>query len=60
MDELIFDRWSNAAALGYAIAGAEATGLSNRTISRLVQAMEAAFENMTVEEAGNYYIYGDY
>ena len=52
--------WSNASALGYAIAGAEAAGLSDGEISRLVQAMEAAFENMTVEEAGNYWRCGDY
>lgn len=54
------ERWSNASALGFAIAGAGAAGFSDVEISRLVQAMEAAFENMTVEEAGNYYRHGDY
>lgn len=60
MDELILDRWSNAAALGYAIAGAGAAGLSDKTISKLVIAMTIAMDNMTVEDAASYYINGDY
>ena len=52
--------WSNDAARGYAIAAAEAAGLTPEQIGKLMGAMGAAFEEMTVEEAESYYLNGDY
>ena len=52
--------WSNDACLGYAIAAGEAAGLTPEQIGRLIDAMEAAFDEMTVDQAASYYQNGDY
>lgn len=43
--------WSNAACRAYMIAAASAAGVDNDTINRMIEALEAAFENWTIEEA---------
>ena len=52
--------WSNDACLGYAIAAGEAAGLTPEQIGRLIDAMGAAFEEMTTDEAATYYQTGTY
>ena len=52
--------WSNDAARGYTIAAAEAAGLTPEQIGKLMDAMGAAFEEMTVDQAASYYQNGDY
>ena len=52
--------WSNDACLGYAIAEGEAAGLTPEQIGRLIDAMEAAFDEMTVDQAARFYQNGDY
>lgn len=43
--------WSNNACIGYAIAGAAACGMDRKQQDRLIDGMNAAFDNMTLEEA---------
>ena len=52
--------WSNDAARGYAIAAAEAAGLTPEQIGRLIDAMKAAFDEMTTDDAATYYQTGTY
>lgn len=47
--------WNNTACKGYAAAAASAAGFSDKEIGKLLEAMSAAFENMTIEEAEKYY-----
>ena len=49
------DIWSNNAAAGYTAAAAIAAGLDQRQTARLLDALGAAFENMTAEEAIDFY-----
>ena len=55
----LYDLWSNNAAAGYAMAAAQAIGLDHKQTGKLIDAMTAAFENMTVEEAKDLYEEGD-
>lgn len=43
--------WSNKACRAYMIAAASAAGVNDDTINRMIEALEAAFENWTIEEA---------
>lgn len=52
--------WSNDAARGYTIAAAEAAGLAPEQIGKLMDAMDAATDEMTVDQAASYYQNGDY
>lgn len=52
--------WSNEAALGYVIAAAQGANLTQAQINTLIDGMEAAFENMTIDEAATYYKTGTY
>lgn len=52
--------WSEQAVKGYVIAAGEAAGLSDPQISRLVDALSAAFDNMTIADASVYFVNGDY
>jgi hypothetical protein len=54
------DIWSNNACKGYAISAAIAAGLDERQTGRLIDALRAAFEEMTVDEAEKFYQDGEY
>ena len=54
------DIWSGDAALGYAAQAAIATGMDAAQVERLLDAMSAAMEAVTVDEAESYYISGEY
>ena len=54
------DIWSNNACKGYAISAAIAAGLDKNQTARLIDAMRAAFEEMTVDEAAAFYEGGEY
>jgi predicted transcriptional regulator len=54
------DIWSNNACKGYAISAAIAAGLDKQQTGRLIDALEAAFDEMTVDEAERLYQDGDY
>lgn len=56
----VLKNWSNEACLGYVIAASEAIRLAPSQRSQLIDALQVAFENMSVEEASCYYTYGDY
>jgi hypothetical protein len=47
--------WSNGACAGYAISAAIAAGLDDQQTRRLIEALRAAFEEMTVDEAEKFY-----
>ena len=51
---------TNGAALGYAIMAAEAAGFEQQQIARLIDAMQAAFDEVTVWQAESYYQHGNY
>ena len=55
----LFDLWNSNAAAGYAAAAAVAADLNRQQTVRLMDAMQAAFENMTIEEAREYYEHSD-
>lgn len=57
---LALEIWSNNSALGYTIMAAEATGLKKEQINKLVDAMQAAFDNVSVDQANSYYEHGTY
>ena len=52
--------WTNNACLGYALAGAGAARFTKEQTKRLVSAMKAAFDEMTLAEAESYYMHGTY
>lgn len=52
--------WSNGACTGYAISAAIAAGLDKAQTARLVDALHAAFSEMSVDEAEKYYQDGDF
>jgi hypothetical protein len=52
--------WSNNACKGYAISAAIAAGLDKQQTGRLIDALGAAFEEMTVDEAEQLYQNGEY
>jgi hypothetical protein len=52
--------WSNEACAGYMISAAIAAGLDKKQTARLVDALHAALENMSVDEAEKYYQNGDF
>jgi hypothetical protein len=54
------DIWSNGACKGYVISAAIAAGLDKQQTGRLIDALEAAFDEMTVDEAERLYQDGDY
>ena len=54
------DIWSGDAALGYAAQAAIAAGMSEAQVERLLDAMSAAMEATTVDEAESYYVSGEY
>ena len=47
--------WQNDACRGYAAAAAVAAGLDLETIKRLLEAMGAAYDDMTIREAADFY-----
>ena len=51
--------WNNNACYGYAIAAAEAAGLSKKEINKLIDALQAATDELTITQANNYYLYGE-
>lgn len=52
--------WSNNACKGYAIAASIAAGMDKQQTGRIIDAMRAAFEEMTVDEAAAFYESGEY
>jgi hypothetical protein len=54
------DIWSDGACKGYAISAAIAAGLDKQQTGRLIDALGAAFEEMTVDEAEQFYQDGNY
>lgn len=46
--------WSSQAAMGYAMAAADAAQLDRDAVARLADAMQAAMEHMTIDEAESY------
>lgn len=52
--------WKNDAALGYAVVAAQAIGLNPTQITELMDAMQAAMENTTMDEAATLYQHGNY
>ena len=56
----LYDLWSNDACMGYAAAAAQAAGICGKQRSRLLGALEAAFEEMSVEDAVDFYESGEF
>ena len=54
------DVWSDVASLGYAVAGAQAAGFTHKQIAKLIDAIDAAHENMTVSDAEKFYEEGNF
>ena len=52
--------WDNAACKGYAAAAAKEAGFSQEDIIRLLHAMRTVFEEMSVDEAEQFYNYDQY
>jgi hypothetical protein len=52
--------WSNGACAGYAISAAIAAGLDKAQTARLVDALNAAFSEMSVDEAAAFYQSGEF
>lgn len=51
--------WNNNACYGYAIAAAEAAGFSKKEVNKLIDALQAATDELTITQANNYYLYGE-
>lgn len=51
---------NNEACFGYCIVAAISAGLDKANTAKLLEALQAAFENMTVEEAEVFYQSGEY
>lgn len=47
--------WQNDACSGYAAAAAVDAGLDLETIKRLLEALDAAYDDMTIREAADFY-----
>jgi hypothetical protein len=52
--------WSNGACTGYAISAAIAAGLDEHQTAKLVDALHAAFSEMSVDEAERFYQSGEF
>lgn len=48
--------WSYNAVRGYYLAALHSSGFSNEQVSLLTSALDAAFENMTIDEADAYFM----
>jgi hypothetical protein len=59
LDDL-FDTWSNAGCLGYAIKALELLEYRPEDIQRIINAMKAQFDRTTVKEADRHYCNSDY
>jgi hypothetical protein len=56
----VTDIWNNNACIGYCISAALSVGLDKQQTSKLINALGAAFEEMTVDEAEQFYQNGEY